>query len=312
MNRPNWVRQEAPRLRRSLRKVLGEILPPAPLAPRVHRVEERLGFIIEQVSFNSGKGLRIPALFLRPDSRRPSPAILYCHNHSHDYAWGKGEILEGKGRMRPIGPILARAGYCVLAIDSWCFGERLADEMAIAKLFLLEGRSLWGMMLADEMAALNYLETRREVDRKRIGGFGFSMGATKIWWLAALDSRIQVAVVACGLTSMRSLITAGALNQHGIYYYVPGILRIADAGDIVSLIAPRPFLSLNGEEDPKAPLPGLAQAHREAGRIYKLFGARRKLVKNLYPAGHEFTDPMLRDTMGWLERHLQPTAFISP
>src|SRR5262245_48065015 len=132
MTKDRWLRLVAPRLRRDLRKVLGEGLPPGSLSPRIHRREERLGFTIEQVSFQSGKGLRVPALFLKPDRGPRSPALLYCHSHSHDYAWGKGEILEGKGRMPPIGAILARAGYCVLAIDAWCFGERRADENATA------------------------------------------------------------------------------------------------------------------------------------------------------------------------------------
>ncbi len=312
MTRERWLRREAPRLKRELARLLGETLPPASLAPRVTRREERLGYVIEQVSFNAARGLRVPALFLRPEVPGKAPAILYCHNHSHDYAWGKGEILEGKGRMPPIGPILARAGYCVLAIDSWCFGERRSDENATAKGFLLQGRTLWGMMLSDEMAALDYLESRREVDSRRIGCFGFSMGSTKAWWLAALDSRVKVVAGACGLTSYRALQEAEALNRHGIYFYVPGILRVADVGSITSLIAPRPFLSLNGEEDPGSPLPGVLEVHREAGRIYRLLGARRNLVRRLYPAAHEFTDDMLRDTLAWFGRHLRPRPFTAP
>jgi len=292
--------------------VLGETLPPAPLRPQVHRREDRLGFSIEQVSFASGKGQRVPALFLRPYGSGRKPAILYCHNHSHDYAWGKGEILEGKGRMPPIGPILARAGYCVLAIDAWCFGERRADENATAKAFLLQGRTLWGMMLADEFAALDYLESRREVDPRRIGCFGFSMGSTKSWWLAALDPRIAAVVGACGLTTYGALIDAGVLNRHGIYFYVPRILTVAEVYDIVALVAPRPFLSLSGEEDGASPLEGVREVHRKAGSIYRLLGARRNLGRRFYPAAHEFTDAMLQDTLGWFGRHLRPTAFVAP
>lgn len=312
MTRSSWLRSDAPGLRRRLTRVLGETPAPAALSSRTHRREERLGYTIEQVSFNSGKGLRIPGLFLRPRVEGKAPAILYCHSHSHDYAWGKGEILEGKGRMGAIGPILALAGYCVLAIDAWCFGERRADENASAKRFLLEGRTLWGMMLSDERAALDYLEARREVDRERIGCFGFSMGSTKAWWLAALDSRIATAVSACGLTTYRALIAADSLNRHGIYYYVPGILKVADAGEIVSLIAPRPFLSLSGEEDAGAPLEGVREVHRKAAKVYRVLGARGNLVRRVYPAGHEFTDPMLRDTIAWFARHLRPRAFIAP
>ena len=307
-----WVKKQAPVLRRSLRTVLGDLPPRAPLRARTERREERLGFTIEQVSFGSVAGIRVPALFLSPHVDGTKPAILYCHNHSHDYAWGKGEILEGKGRMPPIGPILARAGYCVLAIDAWCFGERRADENATAKTFLLQGRTLWGMMLADELAALDYLESRKEVDRRRIGCFGFSMGSTKAWWLAALDARIAAAVGACGLTTYRALIDAGALNRHGIYFYVPRILQVAEVYDIVSLIAPRPFLSLSGEEDGASPAEGVREVHRRAGRIYDGMGKRKNLASRFFPAAHEFTDAMLQETLVWFQRHLQPSPFLSP
>jgi dienelactone hydrolase len=307
-----WIQKEAPALRRSLRALLGEVPPKASLRPRTERREERLGFTIEQISFGSLQGIRVPALFLSPHVDGAKPAILYCHNHSHDYAWGKGEILEGKGRMPPIGPILARAGYCVLAIDAWCFGERRADENAMAKTFLLQGKTLWGMMLADELAALDYLESRREVDPRRIGCFGFSMGSTKSWWLAALDARIQAVVGACGLTTYRALIDAGALNRHGIYFYVPRILQVAEVYDIVSLIAPRPFLSLSGEEDGASPLDGVREVHRRAASIYQALGKRRNLASRFFPAAHEFTDRMLQETLAWFQRHLKPTPFLSP
>ena len=312
MTRGHWQKRMAPRLRRELRRALGEIPPRAALAPKIVRREERLGFTIEQVSFGSVRGIRVPALFLNPRVPGKKPALLYCHNHSHDYAWGKGEILEGKGRMPPIGAILARAGYCVLAIDSWCFGERRGDENATAKAFLLRGQTLWGMMLADEFAALDYLQTRREVDAARIGCFGFSMGSTKSWWVGALDPRVRVVVGACGLTSYRALIEAGALNRHGIYFYVPGILKVAEVHDIVALLAPRPFLSLSGEEDGASPLEGVKEVHRQAGKVFSLLGARRHLASKLYPAAHEFTDPMLKDTLDWLQRHLRPTPFVAP
>jgi dienelactone hydrolase len=304
VTRAAWTRREAPRLRRALLRALGETLPRVPLAARTSGREPLDGLILERVSFRSGRGLRVPALFLRPATAGPHPAILYCHSHSHDYARGKEEILEGKGRIRPIGPILARAGYAVLAIDAWCFGERRADENTVAKGFLLQGRTLWGMMLADERAAIDYLTARREVAPGRIGCFGFSMGSTKCWWLAALDPRVAVAVSACGVTSHRALLAADALHRHGIYFYVPGILRVADADRIVSLIAPRPFLTLNGSEDAAFPLSGLDRVHREAGRVYRLLGARGNLARRVHPAGHELTDAMLRDTLGWFDRHL--------
>jgi dienelactone hydrolase len=55
------------------------------------------------------------------------------------------------------------------------------------KQFLWEGATLWGMMVRDDILALNYLLSRPEVDPAQVGTTGMSMGATRAWWLAALD-----------------------------------------------------------------------------------------------------------------------------
>jgi cephalosporin-C deacetylase-like acetyl esterase len=62
---------------------------------------------------------------------------------------------------------------------------------------------------------------RPEVDPRAVGVFGMSMGATKAWWLAALDPRIRLCLDLCCLTDFDELIKADNLKGHGIYYYVP-------------------------------------------------------------------------------------------
>ena len=59
---------------------------------------------------------------------------------------------------------------------------------------LWRGRVLWGMMMFDELRALNYLASRPEVDPTRLGVTGMSMGSTKAWWLAALDPRVRLSL----------------------------------------------------------------------------------------------------------------------
>ena len=152
------------------------------------------------------------------------------------------------------GPALVRAGYVVLCIDAYAFGERrfqgpagkreegAATEWALAKTFLWEGRTLWGMIVRDDVLALNYLASRPEVNPARIGAMGMSMGSTRTWWIAALDDRIKAAVSVSCLTRYQDLIHTGWVNGHGIYYFVPGMLHEKiDAESVVGLIAPRPL-----------------------------------------------------------------------
>ena len=64
---------------------------------------------------------------------------------------------------------------------------------------------MWGMMVYDSIRALDYLETRPDIDAGRIGTLGLSMGSTMAWWLAALDERVKVCVDLCCLTDFEAL-----------------------------------------------------------------------------------------------------------
>jgi len=93
------------------------------------------------------------------------------------------------------------------------------------------------------------------------------MGSTMAWWLAALDPRIAVCIDLCCLTDFRALIESGNIGRHGIYYFVPSLLKHFTTAEINALIAPRPHLSLVGERDvltPAASLDGLDQELRNA------------------------------------------------
>ena len=102
---------------------------------------------------------------------------------------------ESSGQF--IGPALAKKGYAVAAIDACFNGERVGkgpagaldnaagQEASLFKLYLWQGRTLWGMMLREEQCLIDYLETRPEIDKDRIAATGMSMGCTRSWWLAA-------------------------------------------------------------------------------------------------------------------------------
>src|SRR5262249_43372798 len=117
-----------------------------------------------------------------------------------------------------------------------------AQESTQFKLNLWLGRSLWGMMLRDEQILLDYLGTRPEIDRDRIAATGMSMGCTRSWWLAAIDDRVKAIVGVACFTRYTELIAHGNLRAHGIYYFVPGLLKHFDTEAVYSLVAPRPML----------------------------------------------------------------------
>ncbi len=222
-------------------------------------------YVLDRLTLDLNGIEPVPALFCRPKKwsgpiSEPFPCILYNHSHGGNYALGKQELLDSRSYMHPTPYAidLTRAGYAVLAIDHWCFGGRNhTSELDTFKLMLWRGEVLWGMMTYDSLRALDYLLSRDDIDPTRTATLGMSMGSTMAWWLAALDERIKVCIDLFCLTDFDALIESKSLHRHGIYYYVPGLLKHFTTTEINALIAPRPHLSIIGTEDALTPIKGV-------------------------------------------------------
>jgi dipeptidyl aminopeptidase/acylaminoacyl peptidase len=163
------------------------------------------------------------------------------------------------------------------------------------------------MIVRDDLMALDYLATRPEVDARRIGVTGISMGATRSWWLMALDERPRAGVAVACLTRYTDLIRHGGLRYHGIYYYVPGMLNHFDTEAVVALSAPRALLCLTGDSDAGSPVAGIRRIEQTVELAYRLHGAETDFSSVIYPGlGHVYTPDMWQRMLGWFDRHLRP------
>lgn len=250
----------------------------------------------------------VPAYFVKPlNTTGRLPAILFNHSHGGNYEIGKQELLDGREYMTtpPYAEDLTRHGYAVLCIDHWAFGQRRGrTESSLFKQMLWEGRVLWGMMVYDSLKAVDYLVSRDDVDPERIGTLGMSMGSTMAWWLAALDERIRVCVDLCCLTDFQSLILTDRLDAHGVYYYVPRLLKHFTTAQINALIAPRPHLALAGTQDVLTPSDGLDRIDAELRREYANYGASNAWKLSRYDVPHQETPEMRAEVIRWLQAWL--------
>ncbi len=324
----NW-RKTQPQLRAKLWKLLGDV--PPPFTPRVETIERRRhpGFEEQRIRFANGLGDSVYGCLLIPDgvgggSGERRPAVLYHHYHGGKYEQGIEELFrpafaEFGNETLVTGPALVREGYVVLAIDAYGFGERhqrgptgnrdrgQAVEAALFKTFAWQGRTLWGMIVHDDLSALNYLLSRDDVDPARVAAMGMSMGATRSWWAAALDDRIRCTVSVACLTRYQDLLAAGSVNFHGIYYFVPGVLKEQiDTEAICGLIAPRAHLTLSGALDAGSPLSGVKTVNDFQERLYGLFDRPKHYRGIVYvDVGHAYTPEMWRETIDFLRIHLR-------
>ncbi|MDF2671017.1 MAG: hydrolase [Paenibacillus sp.] len=302
--------QNTERRREQLYQLLGR-LPDRSRAIREElvAVEERPTCIVEHLYLDLNGIEQVPAYFLRSKAQasEKAPLIIYHHSHGGRYKVGKEELFEGAPYLLApyYGEALTAAGYSVLAIDSWVFGERSGrSESSVFKEMLWHGRSLLGMMLFDSLRAVDYAVSRPDVDGSRIGTLGMSMGSTMACWLSALDTRVKVTVDLCCMTDYHALMESGGLDLHGLYYYVPDLLTHFTTSQVQSLIAPRPHLSLAGNLDTLTPTSGLELIDQALRRVYEAQGASDAWKLSRYEVGHEENAVMRQEVMEFLNKWL--------
>ncbi|WP_397383867.1 alpha/beta hydrolase family protein [Prosthecobacter sp.] len=315
-----WQHQRA-KIRAKLNELLGDLPPRPPISAfQVLTREDKDSYTLETLQFDNGAGETVKGYVFAPKTataQSKAPAILYCHWHGGQYDIGKQELLQTNATPVAAGPVLAAAGYVVLGIDAPCFGERNGQgpdgpqqkggngEMTAAKFNLWADRTLWGMMLRDDLTALDYLCSRPEVDAQRIGVTGISMGSTRSWWIMALDDRPRAAVCVGCMTRYEELIRAGMLKAHGIYYFVPGMLKHFDTEAVIALGAPRPMLFMTGDQDSGSPTDGVRHIGNIVNQVYALHGqdSTTRFENTIYPGvGHVYLPEMWEKTVKWMDR----------
>jgi len=273
--------------------------------------ERHEGYTLERLVLDLNGVEPVPALLLIPDNRQtPAPGLLFIHWHAGMYDLGKEQLLRGVAAQPAYAPVCMEKGLVTLAIDSWCFGERKHEadghtgEEDAFKLMLWRGQVLFGMMMFDEFRALDYLASRPEVDARRLGALGMSMGATKAWWLAALEPRVKLCSDVCCLTDYDELIKAHALKEHGVYYYVPSLLKHFQTAQINELIVPRAHLSMNGRQDPLTPPAGVEKIREHLVPLYRQYGSETDCRIELFDCAHVELPEMRRLVLAWMDQYL--------
>lgn len=253
----------------------------------------------------AGPGVDIPVHIIRAESSAEvSGPVMLClqgTNSGTHLSWGEARFpadLEKTAGDYAYALQAVANGYIAVAIEQSCFGERAERQIVPRSAApcvdatmhaLLLGRCLLGERCADVSAVVTWLSAnagKLGIDATRIHAMGHSAGGTVALFAAALDPRIS-AVMACGcIGPIRE--TIGRRRDDQGQNVVPGILNWMDMGDVVGLIAPRPFASAAGESDPIWPAAGARAVFDEAAMVYEAFGARDRLCLHSEPGGHRF------------------------
>ena len=298
-----------PELRRQLAEMLGlDPMPPrTPLQPVITGEVKGEGFVVEKLHFQSMPGLYVTGNFYRPEKvEGPLPAILYVCGHSNVVK--DGVSLGNKTGYHHHGVWFARHGYACLVIDTLQLGEIRGEHHGTYNLnkwwWVARGYTSAGVEAWNSIRALDYLETRPEVDRARFGVTGRSGGGAYSWWAAALDERIKAAAPTAGITSMRNHVVDGCVEGHCDCMYFVNTYRW-DFDRVAALVAPRALLVCNTDKDGIFPIDGVFSVYQSARRIYKLIGAEEKIGLQVAEGPHKDMQPLNTGAFHWFERQLK-------
>jgi dienelactone hydrolase len=297
------------------------------------------GLVLEHVTFAAEKKAdgtieRVPAVVVRPDKvAGKMPAVIVLH--------GTGGT---KDSQVPFMKELAKRGIIGVAIDARYHGARAAGAKgagAYNEAIVRAWKTRPGTPMEhpfyydtcwDIWRTVDYLETRSDVDAKKLGIIGFSMGGIETWLAAAADQRLRAIVPAIAVQSFRwsldndqwqgraRTIKAAhdaaakdlgepAVNQRVCRELwnkiIPGILDQFDCPSMVRLCAGRPLLILSGTKDANCPYGGAKLAIAAAERAYQDAGAKDRLRVMVEEVGHTVTPAQRTAALEWFERWLK-------
>ena len=295
------------------RKQLFEMLSLEPLpektelSPVITGKFEGDAFTVEKIHYQSRPGLYVTANFYIPKGlEKPAPAILYVCGHGRIKK--NGISYGNKARYQHHAAWFARHGYVCFIIDTLQLGEIEGIHHGTYRYKMWwwnsRGYTSAGVEAWNCIRALDYLETRKEVDKDRIGVTGRSGGGAYSWWIAALDDRIKAAVPVAGITDLQNHVVDGCVEGHCDCMYIVNTYRW-DYPLVAALVAPRPLLISNSDKDSIFPLDGVVRLHEKVRDIYKLYNADKNLGLHITEGPHKDTQEMRIHAFVWFNRFLK-------
>jgi dienelactone hydrolase len=214
---------------------------------------------------------------------------------------------------------LAARGYIVIAPDYPSFGDYQFDFDAEAK----AGRFVSGTMkgIFNHMRAVDLLCDRKDVDAKRIGVIGHSLGGHNALFVAAFDDRLAAVVTSCGWTPFAEY-ERGKLHGWASPRYMPRITTLFhddarqmpfDFEELISVIAPRPVFSNSPTADDNFDVAGVRRATPIIAATYALLGEKQDFVVREPKSKHDFPDDVRRESYAFLDRvlkHANVSSFV--
>ncbi len=266
------------------------------------------GFVVDLLHYQSRPGLYVTGNLYRPATTRGAerlPAVLYVCGHSGRGRDGNKTAFQGHGMW------FARHGYICLVIDTLQLGEIAATHHGTYR----ENRWWWhsrgytpaGVECWNGVRGIDYLVSRPDVDPERIAVTGISGGGAATFWVAAADERVKVAVPVSGMADLPAYVSNRVINGHCDCMFLYNAFEWPWTR-IAGLIAPRPMLFVNSDNDAIFPMDGNERIIAQLEKLYSLYGAGDRVDAVVSVGGHAYRQDILQAAYRFINMHLQADA----
>lgn len=308
--REGWEKVREAR-RREMRDMLGLDPLPArtPLNVRITGKIERPEYTIEKIAFESLPKVYVTGNLYVPKKRDGRlPTVVYVCGHSLS-------PYGAKAMYQRHGITFAKNGYVCFILDPIQIAETFALHHGVINQEMYDwyasGYTPAGVEVWNAMRAADYLETRPEVDRDRLGITGRSGGAAMSWFAGVVDERFKVVAPIMGISTYAANVAANTQRHHcdcmfAINTYLHDMMAQG------ALIAPRPLLMAHGRKDVLFPVAGYEEFERRIGELYGAYGAPEKFKNIVVDTAHADSDFLRGEAVKWFDRFLKGAASSEP
>lgn len=305
-SKEDWLRQR-PAFEEEYLYMLGLSPMPekTPLEATVTGTLEGDGYEVEMIHYQSSPGLYVTGNLYRPALVRPGeklPTILYVCGHAMRGRNGNKTAYQSNGIW------FARHGYVCLVIDTLQRGEIKGVHHGTYShnrwWWHSRGYTSAGVECWNGIRGIDYLTTRSDVDSERIGVTGISGGGAVSFWLAAADERLKVAVPISGMADLPSYLSDQVINEHCDCMFMHNTYEWS-WGRIGAMVAPRPLLFVNSNQDPIFPMNANERVINRLESFYSLFGAGDRVDSVVSIGGHAYREDVRKATYRFMNIYLK-------
>ncbi len=268
-------------------------------------------FVAEKVLFQSQLGVFVTGLLYLPTDpkyKAPYPAVLIVHGHSD-----AGKLRDGYRRMAELA---VKAGFAVFAPDPISQGERFqcdakygsrdcaVEHTSLGARAWLVGWNFARFRLWDAVRAIDFMETRPELDCSKLAVAGNSGGGTMSTYLQAFDERVKVACPNSYVSNLRGTVALRGVHDAEQFFFN----QLPDGFNQASLLAmgqPRTALLVGARHQDYFPIGGTRETFAVLQGLKEKLDLPGDVALYSCDGPHGWAESSRQATLAWLLYHVK-------